>query len=196
MKHAHWKIHCVAWCTGCNKKWEDYTTAGKQAYAHANQTGHIVMGETGFAFKYNWPLNKIVISLWLNRPLKSQSVWKILKIPRLALRKDFGRFPNTSGYFFYIAVQIPATASSDYIDSETKGNDWSITQSCKPRLWSTNYQLGQVITKDVQEYVFTVTSYVYFSVSFSKAKLCPKGNITVKGLNWQKYKFLISIWLV
>jgi len=53
MKHTQHKIHCIAWCHDCAITWEEWTTARKQAYAHAKETGHRVNGEIGFAFQYN-----------------------------------------------------------------------------------------------------------------------------------------------
>ena len=53
MNHTRHKIHCIAWCDDCDKKWEDHTKAQQQAYNHAKSTGHTVHGESGFAFQYN-----------------------------------------------------------------------------------------------------------------------------------------------
>ena len=53
MKSLQHNIHCIAWCTGCDKEWEMHTTSRKKAYDHARKTGHTVKGEIGFAFQYN-----------------------------------------------------------------------------------------------------------------------------------------------
>jgi len=48
-----WLVHAIAHCSDCLWKNEDYHTARRSAYAHARQTGHEVVVETGYAQYYN-----------------------------------------------------------------------------------------------------------------------------------------------
>lgn len=52
IKSDHWNVHAIFNCNGCDKSWQDFTTARQKAYAHAKNTGHDVRGEIGVAYQY------------------------------------------------------------------------------------------------------------------------------------------------
>lgn len=45
-------ISCLAWCTKCEWREENYKTARQKAYDHARRTGHVVEGEQVISFYY------------------------------------------------------------------------------------------------------------------------------------------------
>jgi len=53
MKTTKGIVHAIFHCTNCDRKWENYLTAQKEAYEHAKKYKHIVKGETGYAITYN-----------------------------------------------------------------------------------------------------------------------------------------------
>lgn len=53
MRSKRWKIHAIAVCTDCSFEEGDYKMAVEKARLHAEQTGHEVTVETGFAMIYN-----------------------------------------------------------------------------------------------------------------------------------------------
>lgn len=52
MRGSSRRVHCIADCLSCGKRWEGFLTAKEQARAHARATGHHVHGEEGLVFEY------------------------------------------------------------------------------------------------------------------------------------------------
>jgi hypothetical protein len=52
MKTRKWLVHAIFECEDCGKRWEDYNTSQKKAWAHANRTRHTVRGEAAYCVVY------------------------------------------------------------------------------------------------------------------------------------------------
>lgn len=48
-------IHCMARCTVCEWKEDDYKAARRRAYRHHRDTGHFVTGEEMIRFEFGSP---------------------------------------------------------------------------------------------------------------------------------------------
>ena len=53
MKTRKGLIHCIAVCSDCEERWEDWRTARDCAYQHAKRKGHKVMVEVGNSIVYD-----------------------------------------------------------------------------------------------------------------------------------------------
>jgi hypothetical protein len=53
MTKSSWVIHVLATCTTCGKEFSNYKNGQALAAKHAKQSGHLVTGEIGLAFRYD-----------------------------------------------------------------------------------------------------------------------------------------------